>query len=28
MTAVRRGVTLGGNLADWTASETACRVST
>jgi len=27
MTAVRRGVVLGGNLADWSASETACKVS-
>ncbi len=26
MTAVRRGVVLGGNLADWSASDTACRV--
>ena len=26
MTAVRRGVVLGGNLADWSASATACRV--
>ena len=26
MTAVRRGVALGGNLADWSASDTACRV--
>lgn len=26
MTAVRRGVALGGNLADWSASETACRL--
>jgi xanthine dehydrogenase accessory factor len=27
MTAVRRGVALGGNLADWSASETACRTA-
>ncbi len=27
MTAVRRGVALGGQLADWSGSETACRVS-
>ena len=27
MTAVRRGVPLGGALADWSGSETACRVS-
>jgi len=27
MTAVRRGVALAGNLADWSGSETACRVS-
>ena len=26
MTAVRRGVVLGGNLADWSASDSACRV--
>ena len=26
MTAVRRGVALGGNLGDWSTSETACRV--
>ena len=28
MTAVRRGAVLGGALADWSGSETACRVST
>ncbi len=27
MTAVRRGVPMGGNLADWSASDTACRLS-
>ena len=27
MTAVRRGTPLGGVLADWSSSETACRVS-
>ncbi len=27
MTAVRRGVALDGNLADWSGSQTACRVS-
>jgi xanthine dehydrogenase accessory factor len=27
MTAVRRGVALEGNLADWSGSETACKVS-
>ena len=27
MTAVRRGVNLGGPLADWSGSETACRLS-
>jgi xanthine dehydrogenase accessory factor len=27
MTAVRRGVDLGGTLADWSASQTACKVS-
>jgi xanthine dehydrogenase accessory factor len=27
MTAVRRGVPLTGTLADWSASETPCRVT-
>jgi xanthine dehydrogenase accessory factor len=27
MTAVRRGVALDGRLADWSGSETACKVS-
>ena len=27
MTAVRRGVDLDGPLADWSGSQTACRVS-